>query len=83
MSKFFKKWISTAFRSASLAKEKIFWVIEESEVYQCCTAIKFYNQRDELLYSEEMKGLDFKTLSENQIKELNRKAQKILLQIYE
>jgi hypothetical protein len=60
-------------------KGKIFWVIEESEVFVCCTAIKFYNQWDELLHCEEMKGLDFKTLSENQIKELNQKAKRILL----
>jgi hypothetical protein len=79
MQKLFKKWFHPLFNRHNLAQKNIFWVIEESEVFSCCTAIKFYNQVDELLHCEEMKGIDYKNLDEDQIKKLNQKAQQILL----
>jgi hypothetical protein len=75
-----KNWLNPLLGRGSSTKKAVFWVIEESELFQCCTAIKFYNQCDELLHCEEMEGIDYKTLSPENIKELNRKAKQILLQ---
>jgi hypothetical protein len=80
IAKTLRNWLKPLAGKPQSAKKAIFWVIEESEAFECCTAIKFYNQFDELLHCEEMKGIDYKTLSSENIKELNRKAKQILLQ---
>ncbi|MCU0447550.1 MAG: hypothetical protein MUE85_21845 [Microscillaceae bacterium] len=80
MKTYLSRWIPF-FRPARAKSGRIYWVIEESEVFQCCTAIKFYNQQNELLHCEEMPGIDFKSLDEALIRQLNQKAQEVLVSI--